>query len=59
MEVKRLIYGDFKESDTTWEKNEVINNYYLNTGNNVTWKFELEGGKEKKIVYTYMVYVRV
>lgn len=58
MEIKKLVYGKLENSDTPWKKTIFVNQYYVNSGNNVLWTFDLQAGKEKKIVYSYIVYIR-
>ncbi len=58
LEVKRLVYGTMEKSDTDYEKTNVINQYYVNEGANVTWLLDLGPNEEKKINYSYTVYIR-
>ncbi|MCB9262291.1 MAG: DUF4139 domain-containing protein [Flavobacteriales bacterium] len=58
MEIKRNIFGQLDDSDTKWETSQNANYSSFNASNNVKWTIDLEPGKEKKIVYTYSVYVR-
>lgn len=58
MELKKLVYGTLENSDNPWKKTIFVNQYYVNGGTNVLWSFDLKAGEEKKIVYTYTVYIR-
>ena len=58
LEINRLVYGSLKKSDVAWKKKTVANTYYVNEASNVTWEMDVEPGAEKKITYSYVVYVR-
>lgn len=58
LEVKRLVYGELKSSDVDWKVKAIANHYYVNEGNDVTWELDVKPGEEKKITYSYIVYVK-
>ena len=60
LEVKRTILGKLLKSDVKWNTYKKIKGIYnsgVNATNEVSWNVELKPGEEKKIKYSYSVYM--
>jgi hypothetical protein len=60
LELKRSILGKLIKSDYEWNNHKELKNVYysnINPTNEVSWNVDLKPNEEKKITYTYSVYL--
>jgi hypothetical protein len=58
IDVKRAIIGELLESSEKWQKAPRLQNYNsYNPYTDVCWEMDIKKGEEKKVTFTYQIYV--